>query len=890
MDQGIKRKLVVLIAPAGYGKSTLMAEWTRHTRLPVAWLSLDHSHNEAITLCEYLIVSLQAIVPEIGESILYTLNSPNPPHIQSLVHTLINEIAQYPAETALVLDDFHQITEPAVIQLFQTLIDNLPPQFHLIIASRADLPVQYSRLRAQGEVSRLSIDDLRFSPDEINHYLRSRLGSRLTSSDEQVISNRSEGWITGLHLAVLSFKNEPNPASSLANFSGEDRFITDYLMDEVLSRQPKDVYQFLLMTSILDKFTAPLCSAITGYPDCQAIIEEIDRSGMFIIPLDNTRTWYRYHHLFSELLVHRLNQHFPDQVLPIRRKAAEWLNQHQLTEEAIEQYLSANDYETVLGYLMGISDEMLAKGKFALYLDWLNRIPDAYLRNYPKLVLNRVFQLWEMSRLSQYRVQLAFAEDILNEFPQDAPDRREQYAAYHGILDVIKGVYYCGSYQVDLAFPCFERALGLLPETLPFWRGLSLGASGFCYRVNGDYANASRFFTQAENLATRGGLTLISFMYSIAQIFVFYTSGKLTQAIQKCQVLIQLDEGQKYTIPYAGLAYAVMGELLYQTGEYIQAETRIKRGLDLVIRDGDVIFTARTFFTLARIYLAQNKPALALETIDHMLNQLQRMNAPESVMVIARAYQAFIWVYCGKGWLALRWLENTGIEQLQPARYLELLGQSYFGVYCTVHEPYDFYIHQIQLIMARVELYHGDPEKAQEILAQLSQNHFNPGRVFNQIQAMLLEAIVLEKIGQAQAACAKLLAAIHVMSPEVLLELFLAEGRPMQALLQAARNTLAAGDDGQALQTIDRILSHFPADEGLPAVSPARNPYDLTRRELDVLALFANGITYAATAEKLVISKNTVKTHLKRIYSKLEVTNREEVIQKARDLGLLVKE
>jgi LuxR family maltose regulon positive regulatory protein len=836
-----------------------MAEWTRHTRLPVAWLSLDHSHNEAITLCEYLIVSLQSIVPEIGESILYTLNSPNPPHIQSLVHTLINEIAQYPAETALVLDDFHQITEPAVIQLFQTLIDNLPPQFHLIIASRADLPVQYSRLRAQGEVSRLSIDDLRFSPDEINHYLRSRLGSRLTSSDEQVISDRSEGWITGLHLAVLSFKNEPNPASSLANFSGEDRFITDYLMDEVLSRQPKDVYQFLLMTSILDKFTAPLCSAITGYPDCQAIIEEIDRSGMFIIPLDNTRTWYRYHHLFSELLVHRLNQHFPDQVLPIRRKAAEWLNQHQLTEEAIEQYLSANDYETVLGYLMGISDEMLAKGKFALYLDWLNRIPDAYLKNYPKLVLNRVFQLWEMSRLSQYRVQLAFAEDILNEFPQDAPDRREQYAAYHGILDVIKGVYYCGSYQVDLAFPCFERALGLLPETLPFWRGLSLGASGFCYRVNGDYANASRFFTQAENLATRGGLTLISFMYSIAQIFVLYTSGKLTQAIQKCQVLIQLDEGQRYTIPYAGLAYAVMGDLLYQTGEYAQAETRIKRGLDLVIRDGDVIFTARTFFTLARVYLAQNRPALALETIDHMLSQLQRMNAPESVMVIARAYQAFIWVYCGKGWLALRWLENTGIEQLQPARYLELLGQSYFGVYCTVHEPYDFYIHQIQLIIARVELYHGDPEKAQEILAQLSQNHFNPGRVFYQIQAMLLEAIVLEKIGQAQAACAKLLAAIHVMSPEVLLELFLAEGRPMQALLQAARNTLAAGDDAQALQTIDRILSHFPADEGLPAVSPARNPYDLTRRELDVLALFANGITYAATAEKLVISKNTVK-------------------------------
>lgn len=892
ISHGMQRKLVGLIAPAGYGKSTLMAEWCRQTRLPTAWLSLDRGHNDPITFCQYLIICLQTILPDIGESILYTLNSPNPPLPLAMLTSLVNEIIIQKQDIALILDDFHNINHPDVIQILQALIANQPPQFHLLIASRSDLPFSNSKLRAQGELLTLGVDDLRFSPEEISTYLQSHLGDRITSFEERVIGDRSEGWITGLHLAVLSFQNDPNIHAGIENFSGEDRFITDYLMDEVLSRQRPEVYEFLLKTCLLDKMSAPLCDHLTGYQNSQDILEELDRSGLFTIPLDNTRNWYRYHHLFAELLLHRLKHNQPDQIANIHRQAAGWFFEHNMLEEAVEHFLSAGEYTTVIDYLVGISDDMLAKGKFTLYLDWLDRIPEDLLKKYPKLVLTQVFQLWEMGSLDKYRRQLKFAEDILGSFPNDPSKLSTGEASYHGILAVIKGVYYCGGYDIKRAFPSFERALSLLPEDLTFWRGLSLGATGFCYRVQGDYGEAIRYFRQAENLSTQSGLTLIYFMYSIARVLVLYASGKLNEAIENCHSPLSMDERQRFKIPFSGLAYTVMGELLYQSSQINQAENHLKRGIDLVIRDGDVYFTARAYFNLAKVYIANGNDIAALNTMDVMMNHLHQMKAPHAALVIARSFQANIWIWCGQPGLARSWANNTEADQLAPEQYPEILGQSYFGVYCTIHEPFRYYLDIIQLTRARYEIHYGSLPEAIAITEEMIKITSSPRRFINLMQALLLNALARFKSGEKARSIQLVLQAIRQIQPEPYLQLFISEGKLMQELLALVADYLSQPDCSDPdrkyiLSFLEQVHTPVPADYLPERDVQAASLLDLTPREVEVLKLLAGGISYKDTAKQLVISQNTVKTHLKRIYSKLDVANRLQAVNKAKEIGLI---
>ena len=347
-----QRKLSLISAPAGFGKTTLLAEWIAAVpNRRVAWVSLDQSDHDPAVFWSYLITALQNIQPSLGERSLALLQSPQPPPTESVLMTLLNELAAVEGEIALILDDYHGIETPAIHDGIGFLLSHLPPQVHLIIASRADPPLSLARLRSHGDLTELRVSDLRFTPDEAAAFLNRVMGLEISAADVAALEQRTEGWIAGLQLAALSMQGRENIADFVAAFSGDDRYIVDYLLEEVLQRQPDHVRRFLLQTAILERLSGALCDAVTDQTGGQAMLETLERGNLFLIPLDNQRQWYRYHHLFADVLQAHALMAWPERILSLHGQASEWYEQHDLFSEAIRHALAAQDFERAAGLI-----------------------------------------------------------------------------------------------------------------------------------------------------------------------------------------------------------------------------------------------------------------------------------------------------------------------------------------------------------------------------------------------------------------------------------------------------------------------------------------------------------------------------------------------------------
>jgi LuxR family maltose regulon positive regulatory protein len=342
---GFTRKLTLISAPAGFGKTTLLSEWVGHCDQPVAWVSLDEGDNEPVRFLAYFIAALQTIDLSIGETALAVLQSPQPPPFEAILPSLINDIATIPEDFALVLDDYHLIDDQPIHKAMTFFLDHQPPNMHLVIAARSDPFLHLSRLRARGQMTEIRTNDLRFTLQEVATFLNQVMGLGLSGDDVAALESRTEGWIAGLQLAALSMQGQDDTASFIAAFTGDDRFIVDYLVDEVLAQRPKGTQDFLLQTSILDRMTGPLCDAVTGQKNGQAVLEQLEQANLFIVPLDSRRQWYRYHHLFADLLRHRLRATQPEVIPELYLRASAWYEVQGQMEEAIQYALAVKDLE-----------------------------------------------------------------------------------------------------------------------------------------------------------------------------------------------------------------------------------------------------------------------------------------------------------------------------------------------------------------------------------------------------------------------------------------------------------------------------------------------------------------------------------------------------------------
>ena len=870
-------KLTLICAPAGFGKTTLASCWLAQKNQRAAWLSLDESDNDLHRFFTYFTIALQQINPAVGQNVLDTLQTPNPPTAPIFLSHLINDLTQSNEQFTLVLDDYHLIDTETIHDALTFLVENQPPQLHLVILSRTEPPLPIVNLRAKNQLINIQANDLRFTRAESEAFFNQAMQLGLTDDQIAQLENQTEGWVTGLQLAALSLKETSDPVTFIRRLSGHDRYIADYLVNEVISYQPLHIQEFLLQTAVLGRMNADLCNAVLGITNSQSILETLETANLFIIPLDNNREWYRYHHLFADTLQRQLEQQDAKQMIHLHRAAAIWFMEHDMLPESIEHSLVAKDYARVIQHLDEIIDQILAGGRFKTYLRWLNKVPQTYLT--PSIALYQLFFLYEMGEFDEAAKKLKIVEALLGPMPQDIEELDTETAVYFGILSVIKGVKKAAAFAVDEALPYFVKALQLLPEEKIFWRALALGANGFCHRVNGNYNQAIDIYAKVINLAIESKLVFISFMYAIALAKLCLEYGQLEKAIHTSKRLLDFHEKQTVNNSFAGLAYVVLGELLYHTGELPQAEKHIKQGLDQVNKDGEAFTIASSYFTLAQIYLAQNKIGSAQKSLNQMRKVLDQLSPSQTIQKIQDAYQAYFQINTNQLDQAKAWATRPGYDYLESKQNPDLRSLPYLGIYRTGQRQLNYFANIIRLVTARLAIATNNAHEATRILDALMNKAEQSDYVLFTAEVLIQQSLAQQNLGNMDQATNSLLQAVQQIAPEPFFQIFVSEGEKLRPLLQKAH---AQASNPQTSLFITQILEKMP-----PPQSPKDTLYNLTPREIDVLNCLAQGLTYVEAANQMSVSINTFKSYIKRSYSKLGVTNRTHAITKAKDLNLL---
>jgi LuxR family maltose regulon positive regulatory protein len=893
IDQGIENKLLLINAPAGYGKSTMLAEWATRSKMPVCWLSLDNSENDPLVFFANFISSIQTQHPGFGNSIQTALNSPGAPHLYSLINAMINEISDINQEFAVILDDFHHIESHTSIEAVEYLADHQPPNLYLIIAGRRETTISRVRRRMRGELIQLGVEDLRFDSVETLKFLRSRLGKRISSEVVTILENRTEGWIAGLQMAAISMRSVDDLKAFVSKFDGTNRMVTDYLVDEVLFHQEIEIQDFLLKTSILSALSAPLCDHLIGKNYSQSILKTLEDRSLFLIPLDDNRTWYRFHHLFANLLHNRLEATYPDQVPNLHEKASDWYLVHDMPEDAVEHRFVNQDYQLIIQRIEQVSGSMLASGKFKIFVGWLERIPKWNLERRPYLMLVQAIMLFELSDIQGCQRNL---ETIGNRFegvesPDGETDKSE--TILYGVFTVIRSAYYYGGEgDVEKAYWSAKTALEYLPEEMSYWRALAWEVMGLYHQWQGDYDSSIAYFNQAMELTLEEHNLFLSVIAISILAKLYLKTGRITKAIEVCQRAINMDSDRGFRVTYSGLIYITLAELYYLGGQFDAAERYSLHGIDLVEKHHDIHSIIHGYFTLARINLSMNRWEKAQELMGDLISRLREYSPSTNATTQAFACQAFIWIFTNNIKLANRWMERPDHNSFNQDYPFDVSSNyAYRGVYLAPQDLVSEGVEFVQWLEARLCLLNGNLEIAHNIVDGVLMGTRNQTRIYSRLQFLIAKALILKKLNRLDDAANSLYEAIGYAAPENLFQLFVLEGEALYPILDHIVNSLLDNELLTAevifiLQFIDNLHLRIADIKG---AKNRRYPFGLTKREIQIIQWLSKGLSYSETAEKLSISENTFRTHIKSVYNKLGVNNRLQAVNKAEKIGIITK-
>jgi LuxR family maltose regulon positive regulatory protein len=888
LNQGLKGKLTLVSAPAGFGKSTLLAEWvaTVPTR-PVAWVSLDQSDNDPAVFWTYLITALQNIQPGLGERSLSLLQSPQPPSIESVLMTLLNELAAVEAEVVLILDDYHAIETETIHHGIGFLLSHLPPQVHLIIASRADPPLALARLRSYGDLTELRVSDLRFTPEEAAAFLHQVMGMEISATDVTALEKRTEGWIAGLQLAALSMQGRTDLPGFIAAFSGDDRYIVDYLLEEVLQRQSDRVRRFLLQTAILERLSGSLCDAVTNQTDGQAMLETLERGNLFIIPLDNKRQWYRYHHLFADVLLAHAQSEWPEQMPQLHERASEWYERHHLLAEAIRHALAAENCGRAAVLMEQVWPTMRKRQQEATVLSWLKMLPDSLIRDRPVLSLVYALVCLNSGQIGEVEARLQDAERGLAQFEAAFPDNISpvQAAQRLGISEtryqslpasIANARAYRAQALGDFAstITYAQQALVLLPIADEYERGTTAAILGLAYWASGNAEAAHRSFTEGlQTFQKLGGIQItVSATFILANMQM--AQGLLQAAIETCERALQVAAQQPGPM-LLGTAelYLALSELHYEQGDLATANQLRLKGEAL--REQISIPGADHMWWLVKAQLtaAQGDLDIALEELQEATRLYRRSPVPDVRPV--EALRVRWWLRQGQLTKALNWLKESGLSVDDEPSYLreyEHLTLARVAIAQSKHNGTDEGIRPIVGLLNRL------------LAAAEAQD-----RTGSLIKILVVLALAREAQGEVEAAIASLEQALNLAEPEGFVRIFAEHGTPMVRLLREAMTRGITPIYTQRLLTALETWGQQPQESPHPPIHPSTQPLiePLSQRELEVLRLLNTELTGPEIARELVVALSTVRTHTKRIYSKLNVTNRRAAVKRAVELELI---
>ncbi|MAT97447.1 MAG: hypothetical protein CL608_09920 [Anaerolineaceae bacterium] len=877
LNQGFQlgHQLTLVSAPAGFGKTTLIADWGLQN---LAWLSLDENDNDVARFLTYFIAALKqsdGTEPSFGKEAVAMLQSPQPPPPEAILTPLINEMSAIPDRLAIVLDDYHLIETQPIHDALGFFIENSPPTVHLVIVTREDPPLPLSRLRARDQLTELRAVDLRFTQSEAADFLNQVMGLSLSAADIAALESRTEGWITGLQLAALSLRGANDVSEFIQSFTGSNRYVLDYLIDEVLGQQPEDVQNFLLQTAVLNRLTGALCDALTGRDDGQQTLEMLDHANLFVILLDEERRWYRYHHLFSDLLRQRLRHTQPNLVQTMHVQASAWYAQHDFIDQAIEHALAGEDFTRALHLLDSEAEALWGRDEHIKLRRWLDKLPGTQVCSKPNLCVIHAWSLFATGEQEKAARRLDLAEQALG---TNAAEEAANLQAGEAQPDDTRKMKQLGRIAVTRAFLAFFQsdtpaiiensrlALELLPEDDLTWRSSAAICLGDAYSLSGQADAAYQARLEATAACQRAGNVYMRLVAGLKLAATLRQRGNLQQTIETCRQHIHLaNENEMARTATTGCLYAIWGEALAEMGDLDSALEMAKKGVALTERGGDVASLGWSYLCLMRTLFSVGDFASAEEIIRKAKLAGQKLDLPPWFTYQMAVWQARVYLVQNEVEMAADCLAKHGLADSSDVSFQREIGH---------------------LVLARVLIAQGRHDEAGDLLQQIFDNAKESGRTMRAITALMLQALAFQAQGETDLALEKLERALESARPEGNTQVFVDEGQPMARLLHTAVARIAP-------EYVRHLLAAFPAEESMetavstPQVDQSDLLEPLSERELEILHKIAEGLTNPEIAERLYLSLNTVKVHTRNIYGKLDVHNRTQAVAKARELGLL---
>jgi LuxR family maltose regulon positive regulatory protein len=862
LNRGLEDKLILVCSPAGYGKTMLLSAWAEHCPHPVAWISLDEGDNDPARFLLVLARACEAIIPGISQHFSKALQSPRTPASEELLAGLLNEIAQTRGVFVLVLDDYHLISEPAIHQALIYLLNHLPAQLRLAIATRSDPPLQLARLRGRSELTELRLADLCFSEDEAVQFFDHILRVSLPAEQVALLTRRTEGWIAGLQMAAISLQGAADPGAFIQSFSGSNRYILDYLVEEVLGDQPEAVQTFLLKTSVLNRLCGPLCAALTGEVNSQEILEGLERLNLFIIPLDEERTWYRYHQLFLDLLRKRALQRYPGELAEWQREASRWYESQGYLEEAIEFALAGRDFTRAADLVEAAAQPALLRSEMYTFRGWVSRLPEAELEARSDLIS---YYAWVL-------VLTDSPAESVEAWLSKVESGSESDIAKVGVIRAYQAFIQGGITQAAILL---QQSLAGLPADESLFRSVVTWLLSLVHVLSGDFQTGSQALEEVIQSSLQKKQPLIAAGARCALAEIDLRLGRLQAAAENYEEALAIARDAQGRLPVAARALMGLAEVRREWNDLEHASRYAEEGIALAgqLRES----TALTgYITLARIQRARGETSLAQQAMQQAWELARHTETTNLDDQYVRIVQAQLAIQQGDLEVARRWMRPG---QLADGFDPDDLDQK--------DDYYKYHILKYEyLIAARWQIAASQPGKALSRLTPLRIKMEAQGRVHLAIEALMLEARAYQALRDQRQALDCFERSLALAEPGGYMRLYLDEGEAMKPLLEEAVRR------GNCPQYASRLLAALQAERGTGeragAPSQAAGLVEpLTEREVELLGLIAAGLSNQEIAGRLFISLPTVKWHTNNIYSKLGVRNRIQAVAQARALGIL---
>lgn len=860
-------KLILISAPAGFGKTTVIREWIALGKVPAAWVSLDEGDGDSARFLTYLVTALQTVIAGVGESILAALQSSQPVATSDLLVSLLNELSSIEDDFMLVLDDLHVVDSKSVDELLALMVEHMPPPMHLVITTREDPALPLARLRAKNQLTEIRAVDLRFTESEAAEFLNHSMGLRLSAEEVAALDQSAEGWVAGLQLAALSMQGKADPSAFIRSFSGTNQFVLDYLLEEVLQKQPEAIQGFLLRSSILNRLSGSLCDALLQNENssAQEMLEMLERENLFVIPLDEERRWYRYHHLFRDLLRQRLSQRYSkDDIAGLHIRASEWFEQNGEIGEAFHHAISAVELERAARLLESHWLSMDENFQTGAWLGWANQLPLSMKRLRPVLLTQIGWSHMDAGNPEASESSLKEAEASLKN-PREALAvvELEQFRVLPARIAMARAYNAQAQNRFADTMKYAEMAQDLAPQEDEFMQAQASAILSGAYWAGGELDKAFALMSHWVDAAQGAGNFVFAIAASFGKADILTLQGRLREAMQVYQIALRLAEmhnAEQHTAHH----HLGLGLLNHEMGEDEFAAQHLQKAFELGRHTTIVDWAYRKNLAQAQLKESEGDYDSALSLLDEAARVYVRTPIPNLRPV--EAMKARIYLKLNRLDKAQAWASKSGLSLRDAPDYL--------------HEFERLTLAKISLADSPNEQTLQDVLKYLESQLKLAQTQNRP---HSQIEILALQALALHSKGETIQAASALEQALTLAEPEGYLRFFAGENKSISELLPKIKN-------GNLQQYPKRILAELTPHNNLlsfqhNSIQPLIDP--LSERELEVLRLIERGLSNNEICETLFVALSTVKGHNLRIFTKLQAKSRTEAVAKARELGLL---